>query len=87
MRGDVVTLGRLLDRIAKNPKVVTRQRYLARLHPLTADLGNEFFDELVGSGADVLDPATPLEHLAELRTETAEVRDWVNKELAHYDTR
>ena len=87
VRGDAVSLGRLLDRIAKNPQVVTRERYLARLYPNTADLGNEFFDELVGSGAEVLDAAMPTAHLDALETETEDVREWVNKELAHYDRR
>jgi len=44
---DVVSLGRLLDRIAKSPKVISRERYLAELHPTTPGLGNEFFDKLV----------------------------------------
>jgi len=36
---DVVSLGRLLDRISKGPRVLTRDRYLARLHPKTKDMG------------------------------------------------
>jgi hypothetical protein len=85
VRDDVVSLGRLLDRISKSPNVITRDRYLAELHPTTPDLGNQFFDGLAGPGADTIDPATPLEHLDRLRTETAKVRTWINKEVAHYD--
>ena len=82
---DVVSLGRLLDRISKSPSVVTRERYLAELHPRRPDLGNQFFDELVSPGAKALDATTPLAHLEKLRIETVEVREWVNKEVAHYD--
>jgi hypothetical protein len=57
---DVVSLGRLLDRISKAPYVLTRERYLARLHPKTPDMGNEFYDDLVGRGAAVIDSATQL---------------------------
>jgi hypothetical protein len=55
---DVVSLGRLLDRIAKSPSVLSRERYLAGLHRTTPDLGNEFFDALVGLGAKALDAAS-----------------------------
>ena len=82
---DVVSLGRLLDRIAKSPNVLSRERYLAELHPTTPELGNEFFDDLVGPGARAIDAATPLADLARLRDGTARVRDWVSNEVAHYN--
>lgn len=40
------------------------------LHPTTPDLGNEFFDALVGPGAKALDAATPLADLERLREGT-----------------
>jgi len=82
---DVVSLGRLLDRISKAPHVLTRERYLARLHPKTPDMGNEFFDDLVGPGVAAIDPATPAGHLTDLRAKTAQVKKWVDKEIAHFD--
>lgn len=82
---DVVSLGRLLDRIAKAPHVLSRARHLGRLHPDTPQMGNEFFDALVGPGAAAIDPATPAEHLANLREKTAKVTKWVDKEVAHFD--
>jgi hypothetical protein len=85
VRDDVISLGRLLDRISKCPNVVTRERYLAELHPTSGDLGSEFFDRLVGLDATALDPATPLAHLRALREGTAKIRKWVDKEVAHYD--
>lgn len=87
VRYDVVSLGRLLDGIAKSPNVISRNRYLAQLHPTTPDMGNEFFDALVGPGAAAIDPATPLAHLEQLQQETARVKKWVDKEVAHYDRR
>jgi hypothetical protein len=84
---DVVSLGRLLDRIAKSPSVLSRKRYLAELHPTTPDLGNEFFDALVGPGAKALPAATPLADIERLREGTAKVRDWVSNEVAHYNAK
>jgi hypothetical protein len=85
IRDDVVSLGRLLDRVSKAAGVVTRKRYLARLHPTDRGMGDEFFDNLCGPGARALDPAIPLEHLTRVRDETARVRTWITKEFAHYD--
>jgi hypothetical protein len=82
---DVVSLGRLLDHIAKFPTVLSRERYLGELHPTTPDMGNEFFDALAGPGAKSINPATPLAHLDELRQGTAKVRNWVSNEVAHYN--
>jgi hypothetical protein len=82
---DVVSLGRLLDRIAKSPNVISRERYLAELHPTTPGLGNEFFDELVGPGANAIDAQTPLDQLKELRDKTERIRQWVSNEVAHYN--
>jgi hypothetical protein len=87
VRDDVVSLGRLLDRIAKSPNVISRKRYLAQLHPTTPEMGNEFFDALVGPGAQAIDQATPLGHFQHLQQETAKVKKWVDKEVAHYDRR
>lgn len=82
---DVVSLGRLLDRISKCPNVLSREQYLAQLHPNTPEIGNEYFDSLVGPGADTIDPDTPRLHLEQLQQKTAKVRKWINKEVAHYD--
>lgn len=85
VRSDVVSLGRLLDRVAKAPAVLSRERYLAELHPSTPDLGNQFFDALVGPGAKVVDAAAPLADLYRLCKGTGKVRDWVSNEVAHYN--
>lgn len=85
VREDVVSLGRLLDRIAKSPNVLSRDRYLAELHPDNQRLGNEFFDALTAPGSNAIDPEVPREHLRRLQQETAKVSRWVDKEVAHYD--
>lgn len=84
---DVVSLGRLLDRIAKSPNVLSLERYLAELHPDDRRLGNEFFDSLTAPGARAIDASVPLAHLKRLRDETAKIKTWVDKEVAHYDRR
>ena len=84
VRDDVISLGRLLTHSAAQPNVLTRERYLAVLHPDDHQMGNEFFDNLVAPGAKAIDPATPTAHLEELRRKTAKVRDWVSNEVAHF---
>jgi hypothetical protein len=81
---DVVSLGRLLDRIAKAPNVLTRERYL-ELHAHNKRLGDKFFDDLTSPGAKAIDPEMPRRDLKRLRDETAKVREWVTKEVAHWD--
>src|SRR6266496_795237 len=87
VRDDVVSLGRLLDRIAKAPNVLSRDRYLAALHTDTPALGNEFFDSLTTPGAKTISPEVPREHLERLRQATANIKTWIDKEVAHYDQR
>jgi len=84
VRPDVVSLGRLLTQIAKAPNVLTRERYL-ELHPHGKRLGDEFFDELTSPGAKAIDPEMPRRDLERLHAETAKIREWVNKEVAHWD--
>ncbi len=82
---DVVSLGRLLDRIAKDPFVLSRERYLAELHGGDRSIGNEVFDKLTSPGAKAIDPAVPTADLERLRAKTASIKTWVDKEVAHYD--
>jgi hypothetical protein len=84
-RDDVVTLGRLLDRISKAPNVLSRERYLAELHPHNRPMGNEFFDQLTTPGAKAIDPSVPNHDLARLQDETKPIKRWIDKEVAHYD--
>jgi hypothetical protein len=85
VRDDVVSLGRLLDRITKAPNVLTRDRYLAELHPDDHRMGNRFFDMLTTPGSKAIDASVPAGQLTHLRDETANIRKWADKEIAHYD--
>lgn len=85
VRNDVVSLGRLLDRIAKAPRVLSRNRYLAELHPDDHRMGNEFFDALTSPGAKAIDPQLPRRELKHLQDESRRIKVWVDKEVAHYD--
>jgi hypothetical protein len=51
------------------------------------ELARGWFDDLAGQGGEFIDPAVPEQDLAELHTETETIREWVNKEVAHYDVR
>jgi hypothetical protein len=85
VRNDVVSLGRLLDRIAKAPGVLSRDRFLAELHRDDHRLGNEFFDALTSPEAKAIDPQAPRADLRQLRHDTRRIKVWVDKEVAHYD--
>ena len=45
---------------------------------------NGWFDELAGKG-DYINPEIPAQDMEDLRGETAVVRGWVNKAIAHKD--
>ena len=85
VRKDVISIGRLLDGVSKNAGAVTRKRFLHELYPGESDLGNQFFDELAGAGAMALDASVPTDQLQRLESVTAQVREWVTKEVAHFD--
>jgi hypothetical protein len=87
VRKDSISLGRLLDRVRRHPRVITRARYLQRLHPTDQRTAHEHFDNLAGPGALALDPGTPREDLLRLRGETGHIRTWVSKGVAHLDPR
>lgn len=84
-RKDVVSLGRLLAGIARQPYVLSRERYLAELHGDDRRIGDEDFDTLTAPGTKTIDPAVPTADLERLRTKTAAIKTWVDKEVAHYD--
>lgn len=84
-RTDVVSLRRLLDEIEANPHVISRARYLAKLHPSDRRTGEELFDQLVGPGAVTLEKDKPATDIGRLEEGTRRIVTWVNKEVAHYD--
>jgi hypothetical protein len=82
---DVISIGRLIDRVAKHPEVLSRDHFYARtLGWNTREASDEEFSRVVGPG-DFIDPARPVADLDDLRARTARVRKMVTKEFAHYD--
>ena len=85
VRNDVVSLGRLLDRMARYPAIVSRERYMADVENGLQKLATEWFEAFAIPGADILNPAIPAQDLEDLIARTAHVRRWVNKAVAHWD--
>lgn len=84
VRDDVVSLGRLIDRVWRYPTVLTRERFRALQGIDDAAMVDGWFDALAGSG-DFINPEIPAQDMADLREKTATVRGWVNKAVAHTD--
>jgi hypothetical protein len=86
LRTDVISLARLIQRVATTPKALSRDRYLAiPANAAVPKLSNVHFDELVGEGRDEIDPAVPKADLYLLRKKSEPIREFVNKTIAHYD--
>ena len=84
VRDDVVSLGRLIDRVWRYPTVFTRTRFVNMQGIDEADMVNGWFDDLAGTG-DYVNPEIPAQDMEDLREKTAVVRGWVNKAIAHKD--
>lgn len=86
IRTDVVSLARLIDRVALHPDVLSRDRYAERVKGWESrEQADGFFDEMVGAGLDHIDPETARRDLDDLLTECGPIRTWATKEIAHYD--
>jgi hypothetical protein len=81
---DVISLGRLMERIWRYPTVLSRERFLALRDVDDRAPADRWFSEELGSG-DFINPEIPAADTERLRSETAEVRRWVNKAVAHSD--
>jgi hypothetical protein len=86
VRDDVVSLGRLIDRVWRYPTVLTRRRFVDMQGIDQAEMVNGWFDDLAGKG-DYINPEIPAQDMEYLRERTAVVRGWVNKAIAHKDAR
>jgi hypothetical protein len=86
VREDVVSLGRLIDRIWKYPTVLTREHYRRTQGPDDLRMADEAFNKLAGAG-EYINPEIPAADMEGLRQSTATVRSWVNKAVAHTDQR
>jgi hypothetical protein len=86
VREDVVSLGRLIDRVWRYPTVLTRERFRSLQGEDDAGMADEWFNDLAGPG-EFINPEIPARDRESLRTETAEVRKWVNTAVAHFGRR
>lgn len=84
VRDDVVSLGRLIDRVWRYPTILTRQRFVAMQGLDDAAMVDGWFNDLAGSG-DFINPEIPAQDMEDLPGKTAQVRGWVNKAVAHTD--
>jgi hypothetical protein len=73
VRDDVVSLGRLIDRVWRYPTVLTRERFRNLQGIDDGPMVNGWFDDLAGSG-DFINPEKPAQDLQDLRDKTAKVR-------------
>jgi hypothetical protein len=81
---DVVSVGRLINRVWRYPTVLTRGRFAGMQGIDDAGMVNGWFDDLAGPG-DYINPEIPAQDFEDLRSKTAIVRRWVNKAVAHTD--
>lgn len=86
VRDDVVSLGRLVDRVWRYPTVLSRKRFIALQGIDDAPMVNGWFNDLAGSG-DCINPEIPAQDMEDLREKTAEVRGRVDKAVGHKDTK
>lgn len=83
---EIISLGRLMDRIWRFPTVLTRERYLALRDEDDRRGARAWWDANLGPG-EFINPEIPAGDMDYLRNETAEVRRWVNRAVAHFGRR
>ena len=86
VREDVISLGRLIDRIWRYPTALTRERFLQVNASADPEEANRRFRDLAGEG-EFINPEILAQDLETLREETADARRWVNTAVAHHGAR
>jgi len=83
-----VTLRRLLEEIRDNPQVLSRDRYVALYKEGEAEeFGHRDFDKIAGQGRSHIDPAMVINDLEQLEQKTRNVKQYVDRRIAHMDKR
>jgi len=84
---DSISLTGLLEEIYKNPKILSRKRFVNLYKEIGEDenVASEVFNGLVGKGRSYVDPDKVCSDLDELRQKTKKTETIVDKRLAHYD--
>lgn len=82
-------LGALLDTISRNPRVLTRERYLAlcgaRDDENLVSVANQTFDRWSGAGGEHVDPDLVRARLERLKDKADAIKRYVDKRIAHRD--
>jgi len=80
-----VSLATLIDDIRKNPGAITREHFVAAYPDWMQRHGHadRAFDQFAGEGGAIVDPEILKRKLAETRERCQQIRDYVNKFVAH----
>ena len=88
---DSISLKRLLTEVKQHPELVSREFYLAffadGLEWLRETNGNEYFDSLSGAGGQHIMPDVVEKQLLQLEAAANSIEHYVDRRVAHYDTR
>ena len=82
----VVSIATLLDRIARNPRALSKERSMGTAGTDGALLLGEeenYFNQFAISTLEYIDPTVPSGDLHRLQSVAGPIRKWVNKGLAH----
>lgn len=84
-----ISFQKFLEKLKANPSVISRGRYKHQFvdSNYTERDADEGFDQMVGIGRDHLDPALVTRQLETLESKTAKLRGFVNKRIAHHESR
>jgi len=86
-RNDCISLVRLLKEIKKNPKVLTRKRYLSMYNDssLPDFVPNTEFDSYCDGGKEYIDLVKVNEDLINLKFKAEKIKSFATKRIAHFD--
>lgn len=84
---DSISLAGLLEEISKNPKILSRKRFVNLYKETREDenVASKDFDDLVGKGRSYVNPDQVCSDLDELGQRSKKIETIVDKRLAHYD--
>ena len=88
--GRSVSLKRFMQEVQKYPSLVSRAHYMSLYkgnHPDLIEAGESEFDDLAGEGEPHLPSACVGKHLRELDEAVKGIEHYVDRRIAHYDSR
>ena len=86
-RTDIISLRRLLDELQTHPEEISRDFYVGRAEWGIQWKAHQEFDDWAGEGGAVLDVGVVAANVSLLEAATDKVRVYVNKHVAHSDTK